>query len=77
MSAPVGFRTDNLLGNICEVIADRHGLSPEDVARRIADEWGGGDYGSAEDLLWNDRIGPMIDLIVADLLVGEAEKDRA
>ena len=61
--APEGYRPDNLLGNICAVIADREDTqSAVDIARELAEVFGEGDYTLAEDRLW-DRIGPLIDAI--------------
>ncbi len=55
-----------MLGNLVAVIADRITLTPAEVAWRIAEEYGDGDYGIAEDRLW-DRFGPLIDQVQTEL----------
>lgn len=59
---PEGYRPDNLLGNIVDVISDRSGLEPAEVATRVASSWGDGDYGCAEDAIWT-MVGPLIDSV--------------
>jgi hypothetical protein len=67
------YRPDNLLGNVIDVIADRTGLVPEHIAHKIADCYGDGDFGVAEDRLW-DRFGRVIDGIQDELkLLGEED----
>ncbi len=47
---PPEYRPDNMLGNLVAVI----------------EEYGDGDYGIAEDRLW-DRFGPLIDQVQTEL----------
>lgn len=61
-----GYRPDNLLGNVIEVLADRLDKSPEHVADMIAAKYGTGDFDLAEDRLWN-FFGPMIDSLEHEL----------
>jgi hypothetical protein len=60
---PPDYRPDNMMGNIVAVISDRSGLTPEEVANKIADEIGDGDFGIAEDRIW-DNVGPMLDEVM-------------
>lgn len=57
---PPEYHEGNLLANIVAVISDRTSEAPTKVAWLIAEKYGGGDYGVAEDRIW-DRVGQLID----------------
>jgi hypothetical protein len=59
---------DNMLGNVCAVIADRTSdTTAEQVAQRVACEFGDGDFTAAEGRLWGAYFGPLCDSIMADM----------
>jgi hypothetical protein len=58
---------DNLLGNVIGVIADRSGLTAEEVAKVVADQLGNGDFSLAEGRLWDRYFGPLCDNVMSDL----------
>lgn len=62
---PAGYRPDNVLGALVEAVVERHTpgrVTAQQVAHAVADFIGDGDFGDAEDLLW-DHLGRVVDLI--------------
>lgn len=63
----MAYDPDNLMGNVVQVIADRSGLTEEQVSARLVEvfsEARAPSYNDMEDRLYDSHIGPMIDGIM-------------
>lgn len=62
-----GYDPNNLMGNIVQVIADRSGLTEDQVSSRLVEVYGEArapSYNDMEQRLWDSQLGPMIDEIM-------------